>query len=163
MKIRLAQKDDIPRIIHHRIEMFRSMGYDDELLRRATPKIQDFMENEWDDSIKCFLATENGEVVGGCAVSVYSRLPNPRKIQCARIAYIHNVFVEPEFRRKGIATALMIEVVSFFTKRGIKKFTLHNTEMSSGLYRRLGFTKVENYYELWTDTEMPRPKPSLPG
>ncbi|MHA1959425.1 MAG: GNAT family N-acetyltransferase [Candidatus Thorarchaeota archaeon] len=153
MEVRLAHRADIPWLVHHRIEMFRSMGYDDELLRNVTPIIGGFMENEWDESIKCFLAIEDCDVVGGCAVSVYSRLPNPKRVHCARIAYIHNVFVEPEFRRKGIATALMNEILSYFKKRGIEKFTLHDTDMSSGMYRKLGFTKVENYYELWTDPD----------
>jgi len=151
MKIRLAKREDIPWIVHHRIEMFRSMGYADEQLRSAIPKIEDFMENDWDDSIKCFLIIENGDTIGGCAVSIYSRLPNPRRVHSAKIAYIHNIFVEQKFRRKGIATALMTEILSYFQKRGIHKFTLHDTEMSSGIYSRFGFSKVKNYYELWID------------
>ncbi|MHA1907656.1 MAG: GNAT family N-acetyltransferase [Candidatus Thorarchaeota archaeon] len=152
MEIRLANRENIPWIVHHRIEMFRSMGYDDKQLKSAKLKIEEFMQNDWDENIKCFLVIENGDVVGGCAVSIYSRLPNPKRVHSAKIAYIHNVFVEPDFRRKGIATALMVEVLSFFQKRGTLKFTLHDTEMSSGIYTKLGFSRVNNYYELWTDS-----------
>ncbi|MHA2188000.1 MAG: N-acetyltransferase family protein [Candidatus Thorarchaeota archaeon] len=154
MKVRLATREDIPWIVHHRIEMFRSMGYSESLLTKARVGIESFMENEWDESIECYLVIIEEEIVGGCAVSVYSRLPNPRKTHAAKIACIHNVFVEPQFRNQGIATALMTEVLSHCRKKGILKATLHDTDMSSSLYRKLGFTKVKNYYELWMEPDI---------
>jgi GNAT superfamily N-acetyltransferase len=149
MRVRLATREDIPWVVHHRIEMFRSMGYSESLLTKVKGGIESFMLNEWDESIECLLAIIEEEVVGGCAVSVYSVLPTPRKTHAAKRAYIHNVFVEPVFRNKGIATAPVIEVLSYCQKRGIYKFTLQDTDMSTGIYLRLGFTKVENYYDLW--------------
>ena len=84
-----------------------------------------------------------------------TRLPNPKRIEESKIGYIHNVFVEPQFRSRGIATALLTEVISICKKEGILKFTLHDTEQSAEIYRRLGFTKVENYYELWIKPSNP--------
>jgi GNAT superfamily N-acetyltransferase len=154
MRMKLATREDIPWIVHHRIEMFRSMGYSESLLTKAKAEIESFMENEWDESIECFLVIIEEEVVGGCAVSVYSVLPNPRKTLAAKRACIHNMFVEPQFRNQGIATFLMTEVLSYCRKKGILKATLHDTDMSSGLYKKLGFTKVENYYELWMEPDI---------
>ncbi len=153
MKVRLAKREDIPWIVHHRIEMFRSMGYTDDILANARPEIEKFLENDWVGDPRCFLVIEEGTVVGGCAVSIYSRLPNPRKTHGAKIGYIHNLFIEPKYRNRGIATALLLEVFAICKNEGIFKFTLHDTDMSAGIYDRLGFKKVENYYDLWVDPE----------
>ena len=153
IEVKLARKEDIPWIVRHRIEMFRSMGYTDDILSNAQPEIEKFLENDWVDGLRCFLVIEEEIVVGGCAVSIYSRLPNPRKTHGAKIGYIHNLFIEPEYRNRGIATALLLEVITFCKNEGIFKFTLHDTAMSAGIYNRLGFKRVENYYDVWVDPE----------
>ncbi|MHA1948977.1 MAG: GNAT family N-acetyltransferase [Candidatus Thorarchaeota archaeon] len=149
MEVRRASNKEIPFIIHHRIEMLRSMGYSESILRRTRAGVERYLTNDWDESVKCFLAVIEETVVGGCAVSIYQRLPSSRTPNVSRVGYIHNVFVEPQFRKRGIATALMEEMLSLCRKEGAFKVALHDTAMSSGIYRRLGFKKVENYYDLW--------------
>ncbi|MFX1483940.1 MAG: GNAT family N-acetyltransferase [Promethearchaeota archaeon] len=152
MHVRRATKLDIPSIVHHRVEMFRSMGYSEDILQDAKPELLSFLQAEWDDSIECYMITENDEVIGGCAVSIFSRLPDPKHLHASKVAYIHNMFVEPEFRHQGKATSLMRDILEQLQKRGVYKVTLHDTELSRGIYRKLGFRKVENYYDLWIDS-----------
>jgi ribosomal protein S18 acetylase RimI-like enzyme len=149
MIVRRATDADIPLIIHHRIEMLQSMGYSESELNKVKLGVENYLRNDWDDSVKCYLVAIEDEVVGGCAVSIYSRLPSPRAPSVSKVGYIHNVFVEPEFRNKGIATELMKRTLTLCRKEGAFMVTLHDTNMSSGIYIRLGFKKVENYYDLW--------------
>ncbi|MFX1485053.1 MAG: GNAT family N-acetyltransferase [Promethearchaeota archaeon] len=148
IRIRRAKRKDIPWIVHHRIEMFRSMGYASDVLTKGKSGIESFMDKDWDDTIEYFLATIGGNVLGGCAVTVYSVLPNPKRAHTSKIACVHNMFVEPQFRRQGIATALMKHVLSHCRTKGIFKATLHATKMSLDLYRKLGFVKNDDCYEL---------------
>ncbi len=149
MIVRRASYDDIPLIVHHRIEMLRSMGYSESVLNMTKSGVENYLRNDWDESVKCFLVIIEDEVVGGCAFSVYSRLPSPRAPSVSKVSYIHNVFVEPEFRNRGIATELIKRMLTLCCKEGAFKVELHDTSMSSGIYRKLGFKKVENYCDLW--------------
>ena len=102
MKIMRAETKDGDWIIRHRIEMFRWMGFSEEDLIATEPLVREFLKGKWGDEIDIFLAVENDEVVGGCAVSYSQILPshvNPTGKQ----AYLHNLYIEPEHRHKVLA------------------------------------------------------------
>jgi GNAT superfamily N-acetyltransferase len=52
---------------------------------------------------------------------------------------IINVYVEEEWRRKGIASLLMRHMIDFARKTGIPSLTLHASEAGKPLYEQLGF------------------------
>lgn len=56
--------------------------------------------------------------------------------------WIAGVYVKEEFRGKGIATKLISKVLEIAKKLGYKKIYLH-TEEAMGLYKKLGWTKLE--------------------
>jgi GNAT superfamily N-acetyltransferase len=64
--------------------------------------------------------------------------PNPF---AARIA---NVFVEPNFRRQGLARKLLERCLEAVHTRGITHLNLSSTDMAKGLYESLGFTAATN-------------------
>ncbi|MHA2242455.1 MAG: GNAT family N-acetyltransferase [Candidatus Thorarchaeota archaeon] len=140
-----AETKDGDWIIRHRIEMFRWMDFSEEDLIATEPLVREFLKGKWGDEIDFFLAVENDEVVGGCAVSYSQILPshvNPTGKQ----AYLHNLYVEPEHRHKGFATKLINFVLDLCLKQGIRKINLHSTDMGQRIYDQAGFVKVENYY-----------------
>ncbi|HMG84794.1 MAG TPA: GNAT family N-acetyltransferase [Terracidiphilus sp.] len=55
-------------------------------------------------------------------------------------AYILNVFVEPEYRRRGLAQALMSECMDEARRRGIRVVALHASQKGQPVYEKLGFT-----------------------
>lgn len=56
--------------------------------------------------------------------------------------WVAGVYVKEEYRGKGIATKLISEVLEMAKKLGYKKIYLH-TEKATGLYEKLGWTKLE--------------------
>ena len=54
--------------------------------------------------------------------------------------YVLNVFVEPEYRRRGLAQALMSECMDEARRRGIRVVALHASQKGQPVYEKLGFT-----------------------
>ncbi len=57
--------------------------------------------------------------------------------------WVIGVLVKPEFRKQGVATRLVTEVVERARDLGIRRLYLH-TEKAQGLYEKLGWTFLEH-------------------
>ena len=134
-------------IIRHRIEMFRAMGWNDEDLRFTEQATREFLDEAGNQAPTTYLAIENNVVQGGCAVTFYRTYPSKHN-PTGQDAYIHNMFVEPQFRKKGIATRLLKHILDICKSEGIGRVALHSAPMGIGIYESLGFEKVENYYRM---------------
>ena len=145
VQIRKATRDDIQIIVHHRVEMIRSMGWSEDMISATKDATTAFLQEPWDPSIECYLVTDDDEVVGGCAVSFCIAFPSARN-PSGKFAYLYNMFVEPQYRGRGIATSLVKYITQLCRERGIEKMALHDTKMSMNIYMKEGFVKSENYY-----------------
>jgi GNAT superfamily N-acetyltransferase len=145
IRIRRATTDDIQTIVHYRTEMITSMGWSDEMISATKEVTLRFLQQPWDPSIECYLAIDEDRVVGGCAVSFCVAYPSAQNTN-GKFVYLYNMFVEKEYRRRGIATSLLNHITQLCKERGITKMTLHDTKMSKGIYEREGFVRSENYY-----------------
>lgn len=76
----------------------------------------------------CFVAEVNGQPAGMITSTCY-----------AETAWLGNLIVTPETRRRGIGERLMAHAIGAFIGLGIGTFRLEADPMGIGLYRRLGF------------------------
>lgn len=141
-----ASREHIEWIVRHRVEMFRSMARNDQELDTTSSATEKFLREKWDGEPACYLKMEDNMVVGGLAVSYYQMLPSGKN-PSGLCAYILNMFVEPEYRKKGIATELLEFVISKCREKGVGKVALHATEMGWHAYEKAGFSKTENCME----------------
>ena len=67
------------------------------------------------------------------------------------MGYILNIYVEREYRRKGISKSIMAELHDEARKRGTRKIGLHASRLGYPVYRSMGYTANKTYleYELW--------------
>jgi GNAT superfamily N-acetyltransferase len=77
-------------------------------------------------------------VVAGAGLSLLDWGPTPLDPNPLR-ARLANVYVEPSYRRKGLARMLVKQAIGFARERGINTLSLSATEMSAPLYAQLGF------------------------
>jgi GNAT superfamily N-acetyltransferase len=145
VQIRKATIEDIQIIVHQRTEMVRSMGWSDDMISATKAATLEFLQQPWNPSIECYLETDEDRVVGGCAVSFCIAYPSAMNTS-GKFAYLYNMFIEPDFRGKGIATSLLKHITLLCQEKGIAKLALHDTKMSKGIYEKQGFVRSENYY-----------------
>jgi GNAT superfamily N-acetyltransferase len=100
-----------------------------------------FLERECAAHDGCVLLAEaDGKTVG--FVCVVSATRNDSPDDPATFAWVHDIFVRPEHRRQGIATALMTAAESFARSRGAKELRLGVIDRNAdarAMYRGLGF------------------------
>ncbi|HLH18529.1 MAG TPA: GNAT family N-acetyltransferase [Bryobacteraceae bacterium] len=141
MRLRNATLADLETIVEHRLAMFREMGHRDpaELERAGRVSGEYFAQAIPADTYHAVLAEiEDAGIVGGGGVVVVPWPGGPRRSQPRR-AWILNVYVRPEFRRRGIARAIMEALVQWCRAEGFDCVSLHASEAGRPLYVKLGF------------------------
>jgi GNAT superfamily N-acetyltransferase len=60
--------------------------------------------------------------------------------------WLGNVFVAPEFRGRGIASALAMQIVEIARGQNANALHLQTTKLDGGLYGRLGWERIEQVH-----------------
>jgi GNAT superfamily N-acetyltransferase len=138
--IREARVGDIPQILQHRVGMYEAMGVGDPQSRAemAVASASILPQSIRDGSFQGWLAEVDGRVVAGGGVFVTSWLSHPGDLLCRR-ATVLNVYVDPEYRRRGIARMLMEVIVAWCRRQGFADIFLHASHDGRPLYEQLGF------------------------
>ena len=143
MEIRNIHPDDLNLICRHRESMFREAGRDESALAAMTPNFRDWLAPRLlNGSYFGFLAIEDNVVTAGIGLMEIDWPPHPTHPQENKRGYVLNVYVEPLYRRRGIAGRLMKMADAEFKKRGLTYAILHATNMGRGLYENIGWSST---------------------
>ena len=148
---RLATVHDAAAIAGHRAQMFYEMGsLTDDLMEPLALLSTDYMERTITaDEYVGWLAYELHEplhLIAGAGVLIRQIPPFPtvdaagnRGLALGKQGLVLNVYVERAFRRRGIATVLMQEILAWSSRERIDRLVLHASEAGKPLYKGLGF------------------------
>jgi GNAT superfamily N-acetyltransferase len=139
--LRHATPDDAPLIAEHRVRMFQDTGRLDAaaaatMLELLTPMLHSMLTSG--DYVGWLASVAGAAVVAGAGVHVRQLLPRPETLT-QREALVVNVYVQPEYRRRGIARHLMLAILEWCGGQGIERVALHASDMGRPLYESLGF------------------------
>ena len=146
LSIRRATAADAGVLARHRADMFRDMGQLNDGLRGTLVEAARayFAAAIPDGRYIAWLAEAGGEVVGGAGLQLRELLPRPalggRRLVGGPQGLILNVFTERAWRRRGVAAALMRELLQWCRAHGIESLVLHASADGRPLYEKLGFT-----------------------
>ena len=91
---------------------------------------------------------DKADIVGCCFLLVTEKPANPNFIS-GLTGTVLNVYVKPEYRRRGIAKRMMEELISFAKESGLDNVELKSTDSGYELYRSLGFEdEVSKYHRM---------------
>ena len=102
------------------------------------------------EHIACF-ACDNGEIVGCGGVCLYSEMPSPDN-QNGKCAYIMNIYVAPEYRRKNIGKAIVTWLLEQEEVKRSGKVYLETSENGRMLYTSLNFVPMAGVMRLGNST-----------
>jgi GNAT superfamily N-acetyltransferase len=147
--IRRANQKDAEIIAWHRARMFQDMGEVSgeafEILRTKTRAlIKEWLENGDYAGWLASPADKPDLIVAGGGIQLQPILPrplSPSKIGEGRQGTIVNVFTEPEWRRRGIGSLLMKEIIAWSRGEGLERILLHASEEGRPVYKKLGFVE----------------------
>ncbi len=88
-----------------------------------------------------FVAEIAGQLIGSAAV--YKLVNHRSSIVLGQSAYVSTVYVRPQFRRRGIARALMEQIVAWARHNGCEVVRLRTSPGGRVLYESLGFRQSD--------------------
>ena len=146
--IRYAVDSDLPALAHHRVSMFREMGTilpgsEPALRDAATVGLREAMAASEYVGWLVYPATQPRLIVAGAGVLVRRLLPRPADhgtgVVRGREGIVLNMYVEPDYRRRGIARMLMDTIIAWAREGHVARLVLHASDEGRPLYASMGF------------------------
>lgn len=145
--IRLREGKDVAELLEWRKEVIHAvfgMEADDALIHANLEYYEAAIAGGGHIAL---IADIDGTGAGCGAICFQNELPSPDN-PGGRCAYIMNIYVREPYRGKGIATAIVRELISVAKKHNCGKIYLESTREGLPLYSRIGFKPIENMMKL---------------
>jgi GNAT superfamily N-acetyltransferase len=138
--IREVRVGDVAAICGHRRQMFEEAGVAAETLDTMGEAFPAWLVARIEDgSYFGYIAEEDSAIVGGIGLRLIDWPPSPWHPTVNKRGYILNLYVEPSFRGRGVAKAMMAKAEECFRELGVTYEILHATVMGRPLYEKLGW------------------------
>jgi GNAT superfamily N-acetyltransferase len=144
MEIRTAESTDATLISAHRRAMFAEIQTLDESLlsaleRRSVSWTERMMR---EGKYYGWIATDVDRPmrpVASAGLLILDWPPHPFDPEGELRGYLLNVYVEPEYRKRGLAHQLVERCMAEARRRGIRVVALHSSQAGRPIYERFGF------------------------
>jgi ribosomal protein S18 acetylase RimI-like enzyme len=141
LETRVATAADAKLITYHRRRMFVDAGRaDNQVLGVMSTNFEPWVAKMIEEG-KYFgwFMVDGGKVVAGAGLLLLDWPPHPLDPRSTQRGYLLNVYVEPEYRRKKLASHLIEFALAEARRRKIRVVALHSTEEARRLYESNGF------------------------
>jgi GNAT superfamily N-acetyltransferase len=141
LQTRPAVPEDAALIAAHRKAMFLAMGgmeepVLEEMRRNCEPWLKRMIEA---GRYSGWIAHDGDAPVASAGLLLLDWPPHPLDPAGEVRGYLLNVFVEPDYRRRGLAQQLVGACMQGARRRGIRVISLHASEAGRPVYEKLGF------------------------
>lgn len=149
---RRATLEDTELITRHRMAMFADAGSApdpvlEQMARYFEPWVQRMIgENRYAG----WITSDGTRPIASAGLLMLDWAPHFLDPTGEQRGYILNVFVEPEYRGRGLATMLTRECIDEARQRGVGVVALHASKKGQPVYEKLGFTTSNEM--LWVET-----------
>lgn len=147
MKIRKANLNDIEQVTKYGIALLEQHSHFDPYFtptKTADKVYRNFLEKSLSADDRFLLVAEkNGKLIGYTAAEIQARSPI---FQITKNGYINDVFVEPEYRKLGIARKFLTELKGWFQSKDIdyvELSVLTKNEIGKKAWAKFGFDAYE--------------------
>lgn len=137
--------EDLDKFIEMRICQLREEGARENIDIR--PALYDYYHQHMaDGTFVSWLAVDDGKIVGTSGMSFIEK---PPYFSCpsGKIGLLSSMFTDKDYRRKGIAKALLTRVVNEAKEYGCGAVQITASDMGVLLYSDFGFVKNGNFMQ----------------
>ena len=137
-RVRTATIDDVDVLVHHRIAMFQDMGVplDAAAVDAAfRPWLLDMMPK---GIYRAWVVETDARVISGGGITILPWPPGPRYFS-GRLAFVYNVYTEPEHRRRGLGRMVMDAIHAWCRQEQIGSLALNASRFGQSMYESLGY------------------------
>jgi GNAT superfamily N-acetyltransferase len=92
--------------------------------------------------------------VGSAVLSSAPWIPSPVN-PTGEYVYLHSIYVDPLFRRRGIGLKLVRRAIAFCREKGVAQIQLHTSDQARPLYEKLGFKPTRGMKLTFAELEAP--------
>ena len=93
------------------------------------------------------MAEASGQVVAISGLVLFERPPDARN-PAGMDAYLMNMYTLPGWRGRGLASALLGEIIAFVRTTPARRISLHATDVGRSVYESAGFLPATSVMEL---------------
>lgn len=149
MHYRKATIEDIDFLVRSRLEFTYGMRRMEEAASSA--EYQELEENCYqyfrqaltENACDVILVETDGDCIGTGIIFYYLSVPSVFNPQ-GRNAYITSLYVNPDFRKQGIGSAIVQKLMETAAERGFQVVMLNASKMGMPMYEKLGFQMINN-------------------
>lgn len=148
--IRRAEYTDLENLVELRMALLQEVG--NMRTEEEIDKVRDANRVYYEDRLNngdyiSFIAKYQGEMIGTIGFIMIIRPPYLHNL-LGIDAYIMNVYTVPDYRRKGIATALLDYGIEFAKSRNVGRMILNASPDGRAVYEKRGFKLRNSAMEL---------------
>lgn len=145
-----ASLEDLDVLVKTRIDILKVINHLDDTADMSLfeKEVRDYyIKSMTDDTHIAYLVYDDDKFIGAGGVSFYQIMPsfhNPK----GWTAFIMNIYTDPDYRGRGIATTVLDMIVKASKARGIDDITLDTTKMGRPVYEKYGFKDIVDLMNL---------------
>ena len=145
MNIRTAKVDDIDILIKIRIDFIIDDRGDLSVVEEIAIRKQlaTYFAKHINHDFIAVLAETDNQVVSTAFLAISEKPANPTFIT-GKTGTLLNVFTYPQYRRKGLATKVISQIIDEARKMGLSTIDLSATKNGKPLYEKLGFNEPKH-------------------
>ncbi|WP_420411446.1 GNAT family N-acetyltransferase [Roseibium sp.] len=141
--LRAVVPSDCDLICKHRHDMFLAAGDADAAAAAMSPVYKAWQQQALRSGAYFgFIAEVDGTAIGGVGLMVVNWPPHQLHPDITQRGYVLNVFVEPEYRGKGIAKQMMAAADAELKRRGVTHAVLTATDQARPVYEKDGWQQT---------------------
>ena len=141
MNLIIREVTAIPTLMHWRREVIVNVFGVEPSRRLLVANRQYYQRNIAEGQHVAIMAQIDDEDVGCGAICLSEELPSPDN-PSGRCAYLMNIYVRREFRRRGVGHSIVRWLVDKALALGCDKIYLETTECARTMYSDLGFKEL---------------------
>lgn len=153
MNIHRANHNDIHTLVELRVTylQYHFSGLSEKEKNELLKQLPEYFTSHLEKDFFAYIAEDEGKAISTAFLVINEKPANPNFIT-GKTGMLLNVYTDPNYRRQGIATKILKELIEIAKNKNLSYIEILATEAGIPVYKKLGFIeKVADNMEMRLD------------